>query len=374
MKNIICITFTVLFLGACNGKELTLLVENQSPSDRVSEIVTVDWNTIVEELNLSVDETIVILDNAGNQVAYQLLNEEEDKPQSLIFPADVKANSSAKYIVKKGTPQKFDSLTYGRHVPERLDDFAWENNRIAFRMYGPALSGTISNGVDVWVKRTDSLIVNKFYNDDLKNRKSYHIDHGEGLDCYDVSWTLGAGGIAPYMNSELWIGKPYSSFQVLNNGPLRTTFILNYDSLYVDGKYLQQKLTVSIDANSQFNKAIVVYSGESEILTLAAGIALHGGEGKLETNVETGSVTYAEDHKESGWIYVAVVLPEGISEITQDEKHVLALATNKTGQPFTYYFGAGWSKWGFETNTDWTNYVNEYIQKIKQPLKTIINH
>ena len=28
---------------------------------------------------------------------------------------------------------------YGRHVPERKDDFAWENEYAAFRMYGPAL-------------------------------------------------------------------------------------------------------------------------------------------------------------------------------------------------------------------------------------------
>ena len=28
----------------------------------------------------------------------------------------------------------------GRFVPERRDDFAWENDRIAFRVYGPACS------------------------------------------------------------------------------------------------------------------------------------------------------------------------------------------------------------------------------------------
>ena len=374
MKQIIWITFIVLFLGACNGKEWMLEVSNSSSIDRTSEIVSIDWCTVVEKLNLSVDETIVILDYSDVQVPYQLVFEGNEKPQTLIFPADVPANASVKYKVRKGTPQTFDARTFGRYVPERVDDFAWENNRIAFRMYGPALAGAISNGVDVWLKRTESLIVDKFYYDDLNNKKSYHVDHGDGLDCYDVSWTLGAGGIAPYKDGKLWLGTPYSTFQVLDNGPLRTTFILNYDSVNIDGKILKQKLTVSIDANSQFNKATVVYDGEADNITLAAGIALHGGQGKLVLSAETGSISYAEDHQESGWIYVAVILPEGIADIVQDDKHVLALATNRTGQPFTYYFGAGWSKWGFATNTDWVKHVHGYKQKIKQPLTVAIRH
>jgi len=374
MKNTIWITFIVLLLGACNEKEWVLVVENGSSIDRTAEIVSIDWKTVVDKLNLSAEEIIIIHDHASVQVPYQLVYEGNEKPQSLIFPADVPASSSVKYTVRKGTPYPFEARTYGRHVPERLDDFAWENNRIAFRMYGPALAGSISNGVDIWAKRTESLIINKFYYDDLNNKKSYHEDHGEGLDCYDVSWTLGSGGIAPYKDGKLWLGKPYSSFKVLDNGPLRTTFVLNYDSVNIDGRNLKQKLTVSIDANSQFNKATVVYYGEEEALTLAAGIALHGGQGKLVTNVENGCVTYAEDHLTSGWIYIAVILPEGISEIVQDNIHVLALATSHIDQPFTYYFGAGWSKWGFASNLDWINYVNGYMQKIKQPLTVFMRH
>jgi len=42
----------------------------------------------------------------------------------------------------------------GRLVPERKDDFTWENNRSAFRLYGPALkaTGEISNGMDFWAE------------------------------------------------------------------------------------------------------------------------------------------------------------------------------------------------------------------------------
>ncbi|MFP3822536.1 DUF4861 family protein, partial [Bacillus sp. SIMBA_008] len=49
--------------------------------------------------------------------------------------------------------------TYARFVPERIDDFAWENERVAFRTYGPEAQrlvdegkegGTLSSGIDIW--------------------------------------------------------------------------------------------------------------------------------------------------------------------------------------------------------------------------------
>ncbi|MCJ8295019.1 MAG: DUF4861 domain-containing protein, partial [Colwellia sp.] len=42
---------------------------------------------------------------------------------------------------------------YAKFVPEREDDFAWENDLVAFRMYGPASKsiGTVI-GVDCWIK------------------------------------------------------------------------------------------------------------------------------------------------------------------------------------------------------------------------------
>ena len=53
---------------------------------------------------------------------------------------------------------------YGRFVPERKDDFAWENEYAAFRMYGPALRPeNPSNGVDLWLKASPELVVDRFY-------------------------------------------------------------------------------------------------------------------------------------------------------------------------------------------------------------------
>lgn len=83
-------------------------------------------------------------------------------------------------------------------------DFAWENDKVAFRTYGPACQklfedgkpgGLISSGIDCWLKRVDYPIIDKWYK---KNEAggSYHVDDGEGLDNYHVGTTRGCGGTA----------------------------------------------------------------------------------------------------------------------------------------------------------------------------------
>ena len=76
--------------------------------------------------------------------------------------------------------------------PERVNDVAWESDRIAHRMYQLDLiktEGTISSGVDVWCKRTRDLVVDTFY-----RNGDYHNDHGIGLDDYHVSRKPGLRG------------------------------------------------------------------------------------------------------------------------------------------------------------------------------------
>lgn len=75
--------------------------------------------------------------------------------------------------------QEFPSLVDARFELPR--DVAWKSDRIAFRIYGPALAADVNNGVDVWVKRVRSLIVDKWYKASAESKKdTYHEDHGEG--------------------------------------------------------------------------------------------------------------------------------------------------------------------------------------------------
>jgi hypothetical protein len=80
-------------------------------------------------------------------------------------------------------PATRPSRACARFVPQAFDDVAWENDRIAFRVYGPALEKEqkTGSGIDVWVKSTHQLVIDRWYKSD-----DYRRDHGEGLDFYSV--------------------------------------------------------------------------------------------------------------------------------------------------------------------------------------------
>ena len=80
-----------------------------------------------------------------------------------------------------------------RAVPERADDFVFENNLVAGRFYGKELEGiATSTGLDIWVKQPGALVADTWYAEAQKDPGYYHHDHG-GKDCYKVAVSLGGG-------------------------------------------------------------------------------------------------------------------------------------------------------------------------------------
>lgn len=106
-------------------------------------------------------------------------------------PADIAGDPSVEIEPLLNTPLP---STFARFAPERKDDFAWENDMVAFRAYGPALRDSVKNaGVDCWLKKVNYPIINKWYKQHLEQDTSYHVDHGEGLDNYHVGASAGCG-------------------------------------------------------------------------------------------------------------------------------------------------------------------------------------
>ncbi len=185
-------------------------------------------------------------DSKGTEIPSQLIYDGQSDPQSLIFQADVKANGSSAYSITRGTPADYEAKAYGRFVPERMDDYAWENDRIAFRIYGPALIAKDgpSNGLDVWIKRTGKMVIDRWYADYLAGKNTYHDDNGEGCDCYKVGRTLGAGAMAPFIDDSLWLAINFETWQTLDNGPLRTSFRLTYPPFMADDVMVTETRTI----------------------------------------------------------------------------------------------------------------------------------
>lgn len=128
-------------------------------------------------------------------------------------PALLKA---AEKILEEDTKPR----AYARLVPERMDDLAWENDKVAFRVYGPALrSGPEDSGIDVWCKRVARPVIDKWYFNELKRGLSYHKDHGEGLDAYKVGDARGCGGLGLWIDGKLITSDTYRNAEILWTAP-----------------------------------------------------------------------------------------------------------------------------------------------------------
>ena len=136
MKNISLFSF-LLLITACAytpNTDFTITVSNNQTFDRTEELVEVPISDIAKKVQLIDTEQYVILDAEGNQIPYQITFDD-----NLLFPATVQAKSKTTYTIAAGEAIEMESYVYGRHYPERLDDIAWENDRVAYRAYGPAL-------------------------------------------------------------------------------------------------------------------------------------------------------------------------------------------------------------------------------------------
>lgn len=371
MKKILVLLLLVAILSGCNDNSITIRVTNSLPLDRTAETVEIGAAVIAEKLPGFSPEELVVTDSKGNEVPSQVIYNGQTEPVSLIFQADVKANAYAVYYIKKGMPAKYDTKAYGRFVPERMDDYAWENDRIAFRIYGTALieKDGPSNGIDVWIKRTDRMVIDRWYADYLAGKNTYHDDNGEGCDCFKVGRTLGAGAMAPFVNDSLWLGINFENHETLDNGPIRTSFRLRYPALTVNEITVYETRTFSLDAGSQLSQVTEEYNGLNEEFPVAAGIIERPEGSAIPMHAGTGAIAYKLDGGANGITYIGTILPVPGATVTEKSNHLLITGKYTPGTPLLYYTGAGWSKWGFASDQAWIDYLSAFSKKISTPLR-----
>lgn len=294
--------------------------------------------------------------------------------------------------------------TFARYVPERMDDFAWESDRIAHRTYGQALikgEGTISSGPDVWIKKNRGLIVDVMY-----ATKHYHEDNGEFMDDYRVGKSRGCGGVGIWDGQKFYVSSNYRNWRLITTGPIRSEFELTYDAWDVgNGRMVSETKRYSIDAGSWFTKAQSTFSSETNSpLIIGVGLA----ERACPTNREEfighdqgeGWMSYWQpEDKPKGIIGDAIVLPKGqVREFTNDApdlpdsavhamvpqpthegyppiRNMLAISQAEVGQPLTYYFGACWDRSGdFTNHVQWEDYVRRFAERRDAPLQVTIGN
>lgn len=370
MQKITWLILACALLGAsCAEQQKGIVVSNPTDIAR-EELISIPYAEFTAHFDVDSIFSVRLADSEA-ELPYQLEKKGNSVPENILIlvPVDAKGEVTLT-ITKQDSKPEFKAKTYARFVPERFDDFAWENNVLAFRMYGKALEGRPDDaqGTDVWAKRTEELVIDKWYKEN-----DYHTDHGEGLDYYSVGQTLGAGDIAPYFDNKIHFTKHYRKYQILDNGPLRTAFVLSFDPQELNGQTISLTKTISLDAGEYFNKVVVnLKNQQSKSTPIVVGLARRGeSEPQYDYSESNRSLAYWEpDVQGHGHTGTALILAENQPTfIDNDSTQFLLSAEVEQNRPFIYYNGASWNKAGQITSADeWKNFVEKQVEKINNPL------
>ena len=256
-----------------------------------------------------------------------------------------------------------------RFVPERSDDFVFENNLVAGRIYGKALEGNpTSPGIDIWVKLPGKLVADEWYKGyETQSDEYYHHDHG-GKDCYKVAVSLGGGASTPLIDGKLrFPATNFRSWEVVEDTPEKVVFTLHYPEWEAaDGVKVALDKTITVVPDTYFFDVEDVYAFEGiDTLAIAAGINVHAAQNTVERELVLPDGVAIWEHAsdqtfepEDGMLGVAVVMPGAdVTFITDDGSHLVACKRIVSGQPLRYRFGSCWSKGDIKTAQDWFELV-----------------
>ncbi len=379
---IFLISFVLFSCSKNNDTLFVVSIKNDMPFDRAFETVEIN----ISNLNLKNNGLVVFDEKKRKNISSQLVDNNLDGQMDvLLFQPEVASNSKILVKIKySNKEQKIENYCYSRFVPERTDDYAWENNRVAFRTFGPTAQnmveqnikgGTLTSGIDAWLKRVEYPIINKWYKEHLSGEFSYHEDNGEGLDNFHVGKSRGIGGIAVKTKKSYAVSKNFISWKTITNGPIRTSFELTYDDWEADEKIISEKKVISLDYGHNLSKFIVKLNGSKNIL---AGITLHNKEGEITETPKNGWISYWEPHDNSSLgmgIVANIKNIIGVNKYISNEKDKsnLFLEINGNNSIYNYYAGFGWKKSGqFESKSDWNNYLEHFSKCLKNPLQVSI--
>ena len=147
---------------------VSIAVQNHLAIARESETVELAWRAVLGHLPTASPARIRVVDGAGREITSQVIDSDSNgTPELLIFQSSFRANEIRKFFLEDAPPAlKPVSRVHVRHDEPR-DDVAWESDRIAFRIYGQGLMKTpdaiSTSGVDVWVKRVRTPVLEKWY-------------------------------------------------------------------------------------------------------------------------------------------------------------------------------------------------------------------
>ncbi|MGJ8641906.1 MAG: glycoside hydrolase family 88 protein [Luteolibacter sp.] len=266
--------------------------------------------------------------------------------------------------------------TYARFVPERADDFTWENDLIAFRTYGPALrDSTEDSGFDCWFKRVPYPVIDKWYMEELnklrygKVNKSYHEDQGEGLDAYKVGNTRGCGGISAWSNGEIFNSNTYIAHRIIENSPEKSVFELDFASDY-KGQTLRETKRITLimgERMFQCDSRFTLDGKPAANLEVAIGLTFQAGIDSATFSAKPNSMMLWDTLKGLGIGTGIVIDPSYVVEMKSkiaDQTQALCLARTDDQGSIRWFTGFGWEGQREITSPEeWVTYLEKFSAK-----------
>jgi unsaturated rhamnogalacturonyl hydrolase len=265
-----------------------------------------------------------------------------------------------------------------RFVPERSDDFAWENDLTAFRTYGPALrSGAENSGIDVWVKRVPYPVMDKWYVEDRtilpygKVTKSYHMDHGEGNDCYKVGEARGCGGISLWIDGALHNSDTFVDQKIISSTPDKAVFELHYESRMPDGRMAREVKCITIDMGKRLfqSESRFTIDDKPGKFEVAIGLLPQQVGTKPSFQPDKGIAALWETVEGNGLGTAVVIDPPCVSRMIEHTdpagtRQALVIATTDASGYIRWHSGYGWEGQGVITDAKkWNDYLAAFAKE-----------
>lgn len=405
MRNYKSILFSVLALFAPMASNAKVVLTAINPANHQrQEVVAWNANEVWQKLGVRAGTDLIVKNPYGQTVTYQITHDNR-----LLLDVSVLPNGKADFTVEAGMRSYFKASVAGKQYAWRVDDITWENDLAAYRVYGPALqrTGEQAYGIDVWLKSTRELDVDHRYAvtwqsnidkaffrsignqegvDFVDRATSFHLDHGHGLDCYNVGPSLGCGTPAVMLGDSIVMPYCYKDYKILDNGPLEFTLDLTYPTVMIDGQNITEHRTISLSKGSYFNRMTVWYDGFAKPMDIVGGVVVHTGN-KADLTLGKNFIAYNDPtdspKRHNFQIYVATIFPEDnvktrfVADPWHRKQGIYGNAVGvrhevKSGERFTYWFGASWCQSGTADSDFWLMQINRFEKDLNQPIKTAV--
>ena len=366
----------------------TLTVRNPLGEARPAETVSVPLTQLPATMRALDPFKLRVRDASGRVLLSQPVDLDGDhKPDELLFQVALPALGSKTFTLDGSNADLPPSplTTYARFVPERTDDFAWENDRVAFRTYGPNAqelfdkkdpNGTLSSGMDCWLKRVPYPIIDRWYGRYLYEQSmAYHQDTGEGHDPYHVGSSRGIGGTGVLAGDQLYTSRNFTRYKVLALGPIRTIFELSYAPYDAGGQPVTERKVVSLDLGSNLTRFEEHMAADQSVPNCTIGLTLHEAKGEVKADQKAGWFRYWEKIGDASLGTGVVVAPTYLTDYQDhrapgNDQNQLYVVTRPRQGTVVFYSGFGWQKSGqFASAPAWDAYLAGFARRVAAPLQ-----